>query len=75
MTLDIVESFKDLDTVHAILNNDKSQIIFRVSECTLEALTKKATFIESCLNNIHDPLCIVYHPNVKIYEKLYIRKE
>lgn len=74
MSLDIVKYFDTPDTVNTILKGN-NKVKLRISECTLEALEKKSAFIEKCLNDIYVPICIVYHPYIRVYDKLYILKE
>lgn len=71
---DFIETYLESDIVEDILKSNE-YIKFTVNECTIEALNKKADFINACHNNTLTPLCIVYHHTVGVYDKIfYIKK-
>ena len=71
---EFIEYYEDIDVVNNILHSNE-YIKFTVNECTVNALNKKADFINKCYNNMWLPLCIKYHPTVRVYDKVFYVKK
>lgn len=67
---EIIEVYEDLKLIETIVHSN-NYFKFIINECTLKALESKAKFIMDCNNNIWKPLCINYHSNVGVYDKIY----
>lgn len=67
---EIIESYEDLRLVETIVHSN-NYLKFVINEYTLKALESKAKFIMECQKNIWKPLCITYHPHVRVYDKIY----
>ena len=67
---EILVTYKDDKLVNEILSS-KDYVKFTINECTIDALENKADYIMKCHNYIWVPLCITYHPSVRVYDKVY----
>lgn len=67
---EIIEVYEEPKLVeHVIASNDYLKFI--INECTLNALNNKADYIMECHKHIWKPLCIAYHPSIRVYDKIY----
>lgn len=70
-----VTYFLDEDFTKKVLNEPHKYLIFQISECTINALNDKCTFILKCQDVNWKPLLLEYHENVGVYTKyFYIEK-
>lgn len=71
---EIIKTYEDYVLVDEILSSN-DYLKFTINECTIDDLESKADHIVRCHDNIWKPLCIIYHPAVKVYDKVYYIKK
>lgn len=67
---EMIKMYEEPQLVQQILYSD-DYLKFIVNECTLNALNSKADYIMEYHKHIWKPLCIVYHPSIRVYDKIF----